>query len=306
MQFEGFAMSTQGTRINDATLVNEAILLSGSRLCRIVSTWLAAVALIAAGGSLLFPEVLGGTAVINGNLRGTAFVMLLVGLPLLVLGMRATQAGSARGLAVWLGAVAYLTYQGVMFCFATPFNALFLSYVALLGLGVWSLVAIVAHVEHGAVAARVGAGTPYRAVAAALAVFAVLNATGWLARSIPAMVTGDPAHGIAGSGLITSPVWVQDLAIWVPAAVTAATMMWRRRPLGVLLADAMVVFYVVECLSVASDQWWGARADSSQPGLASMAAVPGALAVTALTAVPLVWAFHHLDSPPTTQQRSDT
>ena len=280
------------------------VLLSGDRLCRVLSTGLAGAALVAAAGSLFFPQVLDGTAVSGGNLRGTAFVMLLVGLPLLGLGMRATEAGNARGLVVWLAAVAYLTYQGVMFCFATPFNTLFIAYVALLGLGVWSLVAILIHVDLDVVAARIGTGTPYRLIAAALATFAVLNAFGWLARSLPAMLTGDPATGIEGSGLLTSPVWVQDLAIWVPAAVAAATMMWRRRPLGVLLADAMLAFYVVESLSVASDQWWGARADSSQPALASMAAVPGALAVAALAAVPLAWSLHHLDTPPTARKGS--
>jgi hypothetical protein len=73
--------------------------------------------------------------------------------------------------------------------------------------------------------------------------------------------------------------------------------MWRRRALGVLLTQAMLAFYVLECVSVASDQWWGVRADSSEPALASMTAVPGALLAAALVSVPLVWSLRHLDDP---------
>ena len=41
-----------------------------------------------------------------------------------------------------MGTVAYLLYNAFMLLFATPFNALFLVYVALLSLALWSLVAI--------------------------------------------------------------------------------------------------------------------------------------------------------------------
>lgn len=266
----------------------------GGPAVRILASWLMAAALVAAGGSLALPDVLQGTPVIDGNLRGTALVVLVVALPLTAFGLRRTRDGDPRGLVALTGGVAYLTYQGVMFCFATPFNALFLAYVALLGLGVWTLVAILVQVDREALAATIDERTPYRAVSLALGAFAALNALGWLARIVPAAITGDPAAGIEGSGLPTSPVWVQDLAIWVPAAFFAAALMWRRRPLGVLLTSSMLTFYVVECLSVASDQWWGVRADSSEPALASMAAVPGALLVAALTAVPLVWSLRHL------------
>jgi hypothetical protein len=55
-----------------------------------------------------------------------------------------------------------------------------------------------------------------------------------------------------------------------------------------VLVAAFLMFYVVESLSVASDQWWGVRADDTHPALASMAAVPGGIVIAALTAVPLV------------------
>jgi len=70
--------------------------------------------------SVLFPGVLEGEPALDGNLRGTALVVLVVVLPLLALAMVRTAHGSARWLVVWLAAVAHLLYQGFMFSFATP------------------------------------------------------------------------------------------------------------------------------------------------------------------------------------------
>ena len=256
-------------------------------------TGLLVSSVIAAGGSLLFPDLLRGTEVIDGNLRGTAFVMVTVALPLLVVGLLRTSAGSARGLVVLTGATAYLAYQGVMFCFATPFNDLFLAYVALLGFASWSLACIVVNVDVAEIRRWVGPRTPFGPVSGALIAFAALNALGWFARIAPAVIGDEPAVGIEGSGLLTSPVWVQDLAIWIPAAIAAASSMWRREARGVLLSNALLVFYVVECMSVASDQWWGARADSTEPALASMSVVPGALLAAVVVSVPLLWSLRH-------------
>ena len=85
---------------------------------------LATAAAASAGFSFLLPSVLAGAAVGNGNLRGTALVVLLLGVPTLLTAMVATGRGSTRWLVGWLGTLGYLLYQAVLFCFATPLNVL--------------------------------------------------------------------------------------------------------------------------------------------------------------------------------------
>jgi hypothetical protein len=258
-------------------------------------TWLlAASAVLAAGGSLFFPGLLAGAPVTDGNLRGTALVVLVVAVPMLLSGLAVAARGSARGLVVWLGAVVYLTYQGVLFCFATPMNNLFLTYVAVLGLGLWTIVTLLVQVDPVAFRSQVREGMPYKVVAWVLGVLAALNALAWLARILPATFSDNPRSLLAGSGLLTNPIFVQDLAVWIPAGLVAAVLVWHRQVWGVLLAASLLAFYVIEGVSVASDQWWGARADGSFPAVASMAVVPGALAAAVITAVPLVWCMRHL------------
>lgn len=256
---------------------------------------LAAVAAFAAGFSLFVPSLLAGTQVTVGNLRGTALVVLAVGVPALVAAMVMARRGSARAVVVWLGATAYLLYQGVMFCFGTPMNNLFLVYVAMLGLGLWSLLVLLREVDVHRFAARVDGRMPRQQLAAVVGGFAVLNGLAWLVRIVPAVFTADPSSPLEGSGLLTSPVWVQDLAFWVPASLVAAVWFWHHRPRGVLLSGGMLVFYAVECLSIASDQWWGAQADPSRADLASASMVVPFLVLGAALLAVVGWYLRHVD-----------
>ena len=276
-------------------LLDRPAVRGGGRLPFVLSTGLAASAVVAAGTGLLLPDRLGGEAVMRGNLRGTAIVMLVLALPLLVTAMVRSAQNSARWLLVWLGTVAYLTYQGVMFLFATPFNNFFLVYVALLGFGIWSLIALVSHVQLDGLSARTDPRMRWRLIGSVCVALASLNAVAWFMMIAPTVWSDDPQSVLDGSGLLTNPVWAQDLAFWVPAGIVAGTWMWRRRPLGVLVAGGYLVFSVVESVSVAVDQWWGVRADDSQPDWASMTVVPMFLVVALLTAVPLVLHLRNLD-----------
>ena len=282
-----------------AHLLDRPAVLQGRPLLPLaVSLALAVAATLASAGSLFFPDLLGGAEVSKGNLRGTAVVVLALGVPLLlVLGMLRTASNSARWLVVWGGAAAYLTYQAVMFCFATPPNSLFLVYVAYLGLSIWALITLARAVDVAGFTARADERLPVRFVAGTLIAFAGLNAAAWLAQIVPIIGQPNPAAVMAGSGLTTSAVWVQDLAFWMPLALMSGVWCWRRRAIGVLLAGSLLTFYVMEAM-IASDQWWGVRADDSVPQWASLTAVPMFLTLAIITAVPLAWFHYNIDRQP--------
>jgi hypothetical protein len=230
----------------------------------------------------LLPGALRGPAVMNGSGRGTALVMLVVGLPLLVTSGIAARRGSLRAELVRTGATAYLLYNAVLLVFGTPFNRLFLLYVVLLGLAVWTLADATVHVWQRT------AGPPIavpRWAAGYLAVVVVLNALAWLARVVPAVATGHPADLLDGTGLPTNPVIAQDLAFWLPVMGWLAIGAWRGDAPRVALAAAGAVFWVVEGLGVAVDQWWGHAADPGSP-VVSAAAVPMFLVLAAVGLLP--------------------
>lgn len=226
-----------------------------------VSSALAAVAAVAAGATFFVPGVLRGTAVMNGSARGTALVVLVLAVPLLVVSMGLAARGSSRATITWLGAATYLLYNAVLFLIATPFNSLFLFYVAMFALSLWALVLTLSEIDVATFARRFSPRLPARAIGAFLGAIAVLNALAWLAGALPAMFQTSAPAFLEGTGLVTMPTYVQDLSFWLPATFVVAVWTWRRRPWGIVLAGALIVYGGLEGVGVAVDQTFGHWAD---------------------------------------------
>ncbi|HET9997481.1 MAG TPA: hypothetical protein VFQ17_08210 [Nocardioides sp.] len=248
---------------------------------------LAAVTAVACLANLLVPDLLSGTAVMNGSARGTSLVALVVAVPLLAVCSWRAHLGSTHALVITTGATAYLLYNSVLFLFATPFNQAFLLYVAMLGLAAWSLVglslALWSRVD------ELATDVP-RWVAGYVWLVVALNAIAWLARVIPATLDEDPTAWLADTGLTTNPVITQDLALWLPLMAWLGWGVWTSRPSPVALAAAGLVFWVVESLGIAADQWWGHQADPSS-AWASWEAVPMFLSLALVALLPTLRLF---------------
>jgi hypothetical protein len=230
----------------------------------------------------------------NGSARGTALVMLVVGLPLLVGAMLAARRGSVRALPVWLGAVAYLGYNAVMLLFATPFNFMFLAYDAVLGLSIWTAVALLYRIDIAAYQQWVRPGIRHRLVAGFLWVVVVLNGLVWLKGIVTGMTQPWPPDFLDGTGLNTLPTYVQDVAFWLPTAALAGWWLWRSRPYGHLASTALLVYFTVEAIGVAADQTWGHQLDPASH-VVSLQIVPGFVGLALICAL-LSWhLIHHVE-----------
>jgi hypothetical protein len=259
-----------------------------------VSGSLAVVAATAAAATFFVPGVLRGPAVMNGSARGTALVMLLVGIPLLVVSMYVAAHGSMRARVVWLGAVAYFIYNAVMFVLATPFNQLYLVYEAMLALSIWSAILVIHGIDLDSFAQRFSPALPARAIATYVLVIVGLNSLVWLAGAVPAVLSTSSPAVLVGTGLVTVPTYDQDLAFWLPLTAMAAVWLWRRQAWGYLIVGAMLTYLVVEGAGVAVDQWMGSAADPSST-VASAALSPVFAALALIGLVPLFFYLRNLD-----------
>lgn len=255
-----------------------------------LSAALVACTAVACALTAFWPRVLRGTPVMNGSARGTALVLLVMALPTLVLAMHASRRPSSRGVVVWLGALFCLAYNGVLLVFATPFNHLFLLYEAVLGLSLAAILTLLTQVDAPGLRDRLSPAMPRRGIAVYLWVIAGLNTLLWLRAVVPGMLSAHTPTFLAGTGLTTNPVYVQDLAFWLPFAGVAAFWLWRGTARGHLLAGAVLVFWVIEGVVVATDQWMGHAADRAST-VASAAATPLFGALAAIGLVPLYLFF---------------
>lgn len=249
-----------------------------------IAYWLSgALALAAAASALLtflLPHILRGTAVMNGSARGTALVILLVAVPVLVCSLLLAWRGSARAVVIWLGAAAVLAYNSLMFLFATPVNRLFPLYLAMCSLSVWSIGITVWQVDARALARRFPDRVPVRSIAVYVWVVVALNSIAWLSRIVPGLASPGAPGYLRGTGLTTNVVFVQDLTLWLPLMAVAAMWLWQRRPLGYLITGAGLIMWLIESACIATDQWYGHAADPASP-VASLALAP-AFAILAL------------------------
>jgi hypothetical protein len=197
-------------------------------------------------------------------------VVVLVGS---AIGMRS---GSPRAGALWTGTLLYLLYAYIVYAFAVHFSRLFLVYVAVLGLVVYTLIgtlrsAIVplpnGHERSRRIAAWVLIGTG--------ALFGGL----WLSELIPATVTGQAPKSLEVAGLIVNPIHVIDLAVVLPGMITIGALTLRGDGTGRSLAAPALVFSVLMGSSiVAAMVLIVASGDAS--GLVPMVAVVVLVAVS--------------------------
>lgn len=169
---------------------------------------------------------------------------LIVVCPLLVAGAIQSLRGSAIGTGGLVGAVLFVVYSFLIYAFDVHFNALFLVYCATLGLAGYSLLGLVAGVLTSPVADRQHKGTA-RFTGWLLVVVAALFAALWLKDIVPAIVSGSTPDVLRASGLPTNPVQVIDLSFFLPAQAMVGLSLLRRRPLGLALAPAMLVFGIL-------------------------------------------------------------
>ncbi len=264
-----------------------APLVGRAELAYWLSGVLVLITCVAAGLTFFWDGLLTGPAVMNGSARGTALTLLVLTVPVIAVAMALAARGSAGGLIVWLGALGVVLYNAQMFLYATPFNQLFLIYVAMLGLSLWSIGALLVGGTADRLAEHAGDRMPLRVLAGYVWVVAALNALMWLRTIVPAVVSDRPASVLDGTGIATNPVFVQDLAIWLPLAATAGVWLLRRAAWGYLVVGGLLAMWVLESATVAVDQWFGSQADpASTVAAASMVLPLGTLAVVGL--IPLV------------------
>jgi len=211
--------------------------------------------------------------------------------------MTLARAGSARAVLAWLGAAGYLLYNAVLFLFATPFNRLFGLDVAMLALAAWSVGVLVWQTDVAGLGRRFTQRTPVRPVAIYVWVIVALNALAWLRQVVPALAGGGQAAFLRGTGLPTSPVYVQDLALWLPLIAVAAAWLWQRRAWGFLVIGGTLIMWIMESAGIAVDQWYGHAADPASPA-ASATLTPGFGLLALIGLVPVYYLFRSLPSSP--------
>lgn len=171
---------------------------------------------------------------------GQDLLTLAVAVPALAVSLYLAVDGSLRGHVVWLGVTGYLLYTYASYAFMTAFNELYLVYVALLWLTLFTFVGGMGRLDAPALKRAVG-DEPVRPYVAFQSLLGVLIALLWLSEVLPATLAGTAPPSVAEAGLVTSVIYSLDLGVVVPAFVLSAYWLRKRRAWGYAFTAVLLV-----------------------------------------------------------------
>ena len=153
--------------------------------------------------------------------------------------------GSLRAYLLWLGVLTFTVYNYVIYTFSVPFGSLFLLWVAVLGMCIYSLLGGVTAVDHKVVASSFASRLAIQVVAWFLIVTGVLFSFLWLSEDIPALLSNTRPQSLVDMALPTHPVHILDLGFFLPAVIATGVMLIRRKSLAYTLAPSFIIFLIL-------------------------------------------------------------
>jgi len=247
------------------------------------------ITILAAGaslGGLLLEDLYRDNPFVRITWLGNDAVTLLLAVPVLIAALVFAARGSVKAQLVWMGALDYMLYNYAFYLFGAAFNAMFLVYVALLGLSIFALIFGLANLDTRGIARQFKPKTPvgwiggyFLFVAAGLSAVYVMQSVGFI-------ISGQ-LPGIVGiSGHPTSIVFALDLTLLVPWLVVGAVWLIKRRAWGYVIGGILGVKGPLYTLILAVNSILVMRA-----GLAETNEVPlwGTLTVLGLAASAMVY-----------------
>ena len=126
------------------------------------------------------------------------FVRLFVGIPVLLISFLLYLQDSLRGTALFIGSLASFFYQYVLWTFDWAFNSLFLVYVVLFSLSLWTLILILTSVDGAEVREAVGDRFPVKTTAGFSFALGGILLLKCLAEIVPGLGSGAMPAGMVG------------------------------------------------------------------------------------------------------------
>ena len=158
--------------------------------------------------------------------------------------------GSLRAYLLWLGVLTFTVYNYVIYTFSVPFGSLFLLWVVVFGMCIYSLIGGVTAVDHKVVESFFASRRAIQVVAGFLIITAILFCFLWLSEDIPALLSNTRPQSLVDMALPTNPVHILDLGFFLPAVIATGVMLIKKKSLAYTLAPAFIVFLILTGLPI--------------------------------------------------------
>lgn len=202
---------------------------SASRLTLFLALTMATQALL----GIVFSGEYRDVAWIASTWWGNDLVTLVLGAPLLVLGLGLARGGSPRGLLLWIGMLAYAVYNYAYYLLGAALNRFFALYVVLAVTSAAALIMALTGIDPAAVAAQFRAKTPVRVLGGYFMFVAFGLSVIWLATWAAFAFASKPTPVETEAFKLVAAL---DMGFMVPVLALGGYWLLRRRAWGYTVA----------------------------------------------------------------------
>ncbi|MHA1274948.1 MAG: hypothetical protein ACTSQS_16165 [Promethearchaeota archaeon] len=181
---------------------------------------------------------------------GQDIVNFFIIAPLLFISSILYYKGNKKAMFIWAGLLSYVIYTYVIYCFAQPFNFLFLVYCTILGLSFYSFLYFILKMTDKPIKDWYKNEIPIKMISIFFIIIAILFYFVWLSEIIPALINNEIPQSVIDNGVITNPVHVLDLTIFLPALLITAILLLKDNKYGYLLAPILLIFIILMSLAI--------------------------------------------------------
>lgn len=246
---------------------------------------LAALLIACSSTGLLHPELYESeTASWLAQTIGQDMIDLFLITPTLLFATLYYQSTNRFSRALWIGTNVYIVYTFLIYCFAVPFNYLFVFYCLILGLSFFSSAWWVMGQAQWRTTIHLNHHRSIPVIGYYFIVLSVVFYILWLSEIVPAAISGKTPPSLINSGLMTNPVHVLDLSIFLPSIFVTGMLALRRNKLAITWVPLYMVFFTLMDITIA------ALSITMQPATGIKLVLPIAMTVLAVSNVALlVW-----------------
>ncbi|GAB6055892.1 hypothetical protein JCM15415_12080 [Methanobacterium movens] len=175
----------------------------------------------------------------TSQMMGQDLITLLVAIPLFIISLYLLSKNSLRGKLIWMGTLFYFLYTYLSLTFLASFNALFLVYVALMSLSLFTFLGELLNMDISHIKDNFTPGSIYKITALFFLVVALFLGGMWLKMIIDSLLSGVPPQAL--EGYTTLVIQALDLGLLVPLAILSAYLLLKKSNWGYLLSSIFLI-----------------------------------------------------------------
>lgn len=176
---------------------------------------------------------------IVSQMMGQDIVTLLVAVPLLIISLYLIHGNSMRGRLIWMGTLFYFTYTYASMSFLASYNQLFLVYVAIFSISMYTLIGEIVTTKFTGLKSKFKPGKLTKITAAFLIFIALMLSLMWLKLIIDSLITGTAPAAL--EGYTTLVIQALDLGVLVPFAMISAVLLLKNNEWGYILTSIFLI-----------------------------------------------------------------